>query len=63
MPTDVVIDPKMVGSPILCRTGCRVGSHVFTWGGVGASDAPLAACRCDCTLYTWEEWQKGTGAR
>lgn len=49
-------DPKLEGTPILRKTGCTVGSHVFIYtvsgpGGWIPNDLP-----CGCGAYTYVEW-------
>jgi hypothetical protein len=47
---------RLKGSPILLDTGCRVGSHVFTWAGNGEHSRPRWDLRCHCglTLFSSE---------
>lgn len=42
---------KDIDLPIAIRTGCRIGSHAFTYTG----GQPRF---CDCGAYSWEEYQK-----
>ena len=53
-------DPKLMGAPILRKTLCRLGGHV--WMIAGRLDSgQMAQMPCDCKLYTWREWQKVLG--
>lgn len=51
-------DPKMDNAPIVRPTQCRLNGHTFIWAAVWWVTEPLPETRCDCGLYTWEEWKK-----
>lgn len=41
------------GLPIVKRTLCSVGCHVFTWTSSGTSNTPDPATACDCGITTY----------
>ena len=56
-------DTKMIGKPILRRTLCVVGGHIFVWADVNGArlmppfTGPIqpSVLHCDCGLYSYAE--------
>ncbi len=58
-------DPKLAGSPIVQRTMCRVGAHMwiqsastmaYVSAGINIHWSPTIYC--DCGAYTWAERER-----
>ena len=42
------------GLPIMRRTACAIGGHVFIYTGSGTGHDPPIGWRCHCELTRWE---------
>ena len=56
-------DSQLEGAPILLKTLCTIGAHVFVWASVENTKALFKSMpydvnlRCSCGAYTWGQWQ------
>ncbi len=46
---------KLQGADIIRRTGCRVGTHVFTYTSLNEWT------RCACGMFTFDQWRVEAG--
>lgn len=62
MNTAMTTKPIEQGWPIMRRTACHVGQHVFSWTGIDRDEnvPPDKLMRCDCGALTWENANEGS---